>query len=157
MAEDLKETIRENAQGPRRAQGDSADSGLKPARSETDGRYAGSQLLFDFDALSAPDSVVTTPWRERPVWRFALRFAALMEAEPACTFDNAEVSRLAREIFGMFAGRARDAYDAAEAGFNIYMERVGLDLSDPHAATSKLALPVARRPAGAIAAANASR
>ena len=45
----------------------------------------------------------------------------------------------------MSAGRARDAYDAAEAGFNIYIERVGLDLSDPHAASSKLALPVARR------------
>ncbi len=125
---------------------DSADSGLKPARSETGGRDVGSQLLFDFGALSAPASVVTTPARERPEWQFALRFAAIMEAEPACKFDNAEVSQLAREIFGVSAGRARDVYDSTEAGFNIYIERVGLDLSDPHAAIEWLVSEQARLP-----------
>ena len=48
-----------------------ADSGLKPARSETGGRDAGSQLLFDFGALSAPDATVISPGRECPEWRFA--------------------------------------------------------------------------------------
>ena len=136
---------------------DSAESELKPARSETGGHDAGSQLFLDFGALSAPASVVSAPVRERPEWRFALRFAAIMEAESACSFDNAEVSRLACEIFGTSAGHARDAYDAAEAGFNIYIERAGLDLSDPRAATSKLALPVARCRAGAITKANKTR
>ncbi len=125
---------------------DLANSGLKPARSETGGHDAGSQLFLDFGALSAPASVVSTPARERPEWQFALRFAAIMEAEPACTIDNAEVSRLAREIFGASAGRARDAYDAAEAGFNIYIERVGLDLSDPRAAIEWLIAEQARLP-----------
>lgn len=125
---------------------DSANSGLKLARSVTGGHDAGAQLLLDFDALSAPASVVTPPARECPEWQFALRFAAIMEAEPACTFDNAEVSGLAREIFGTSAGRARDAYDAAEAGFNIYMERVGLDLCDPHAAIEWLVAEQARLP-----------
>ncbi len=123
-----------------------ADSVLKPARSETGGRDEGSQLLFDFGALSAPDATVISPGRECPEWRFALRFAAIMETEPACTFDNAAVSGLAREIFGMSAGRARDAYDSAEAGFNIYMERAGLDLSDPHAAIDWLVAQQARLP-----------
>ena len=125
---------------------DLADRGLKPTRSETGGHDAGSQLLFDFDVLSAPAPVVIPHGRECPEWQFTLRFAAIMEAEPACTFDNAEVSRLAREIFGMSAGRARDAYDAAEAGFNIYLERVGLDLSDPHAAIEWLVAEQARLP-----------
>jgi len=125
---------------------DLADRGLKPARSETGGHDAGSQLLFDFDVLSAPAPVVIPHGRERPEWQFALRFAAIMEAEPACTFDNAEVSSLAREIFGASAGHARDAYDAAEAGFNIYMERVGLDLGDPHAAIEWLVAQQARLP-----------
>ena len=123
-----------------------ADSGLKPARSETGRRDAGSQLLVDFGAFSAPAPSVPPPGRERPEWRFAFRFAAIMEAEPACTFDSAEGSRLAREVFGMSAGRARDAYDAGEAGFNIYIERVGLDLSDPHAAIKWLVVEQARLP-----------
>ena len=76
---------------------DSTDCGLKPASSETGGGDTGSQLLFDFDALSAPASVVIPLGCERPEWQYALRFAAIMEAESACTFDNAEVSRLARE------------------------------------------------------------
>ncbi len=130
----------------KRQNSDSTESGLKPARSEKGGRNAGSQFLFDFGATSAPAPVVIPPGRERPEWRFALRFAAIMEAEPASTFDNAEVSRLAREIFGASAGRARDAYDAAEAGFNIYIERSGLDLSDARAAIAWLIAEQARLP-----------
>ena len=125
---------------------DSADSGLKSSRSETGGGDAGSQLLFDFGALSAPAPVAVPHGRECPEWKFALRFAAIMEAEPACKFDNAEVSQLAREIFSTSAGHARDAYDSAEAGFNIYIERVGLDLSDPHAAIEWLVAQQARLP-----------
>ena len=125
---------------------DLAVSGRELARSETGGRDAGSQLLFDFGAFSAPSPVASPHGRECPEWRFALRFAAILEAEPARTFDNVEVSRLAREIFGASAGRAREAYDAAEAGFNIYMERVGLDLSDPHAAIEWLVAEQARLP-----------
>jgi tRNA G10 N-methylase Trm11 len=40
------------------------------------------------------------------------------------------MARLAREVFGTAAGYARDAYDAAEAGMNIHLERAGLDLSN---------------------------
>lgn len=125
---------------------DSVESGPKPARSETGGGDAGSQLLFDFGALSAPAAIAMPPGRDCPEWQFALRFAALLETEPACTFDNAVVSQLARDIFGASAGRARDAYDAAEAGFNIYMERVGLDLSDPSAAIEWLVAEQFRLP-----------
>ncbi|MFQ5473264.1 MAG: hypothetical protein ACE5FA_10320, partial [Dehalococcoidia bacterium] len=48
--------------------------------------------------------------------------------------NNTDLSRLARELLGSSAGHARDSYDAAEAGLNVYLQRVGLDLSDPHAA-----------------------
>jgi len=69
-----------------------------------------------------------------------------LEAEPTAKFDNRAISDLAREIFGGSAGKARDAYDAAEAGFNIYLNRVGLNLSDTHAVLNRLLAEQARLP-----------
>ncbi len=93
------------------------------------------------DALVAGDKPP-----ESPASRFALRFAALLETDSAATFNNASVSRLAREVFGSSAGHARDAYDAAEAGFNIYLHRTGLKRQTPDALLTRLLNEQARLP-----------
>lgn len=110
------------------------------------GTRIGFQALFDFDSLVVPTLAATTSEHNRAESRFALRFAALLEADPASAFDNPAVSRLAREIFGSSAGYARDAYDAAEAGFNIYLNRIGLDMGDVRSAMDKLLAEQARMP-----------
>jgi hypothetical protein len=69
---------------------------------------------------------------------FALCFAALLQADPNARFDNQSVADLAREMFGHAAGHARDAYDAAEAGMNIYLGRVGVDMDDVAASLKSL-------------------
>lgn len=71
----------------------------------------------------------------------ALRIADLLGNDTTAEFDNAEIARLARETFGSAAGTARDAYDSAEAGMNILLQHVGLDLRDvPHSIETLLAL-----------------
>ena len=83
------------------------------------------QLLLDFESPATLPPVVDRVHEQSPVSSFALRFAALLEADPTAKFDNFALARLAREIFGSSAGCGRDAYDAAEAGFNIYLSRIG--------------------------------
>lgn len=84
------------------------------------------------DGLSEPLAQVS---------ELALWFAGLLEKDPSAEFDNEAMAQLAREVFGSAAGYARDAYDAAEAGMNIFLDRVGLDLSDiPQAIETLLAL-----------------
>lgn len=104
------------------------------------------QLCFDFDRIAAPQATAIPSVGETPESRFALRFAAVLEADPTAAFNNAAISQLAREIFGSSAGYARDAYDSAEAGFNIYLNRVGFDLSDTSAAIDRLLTEQARLP-----------
>jgi hypothetical protein len=96
------------------------------------------QLRLDFERPAMPESTATAAAIDTPESAFALRFAALLEADPVARFDNAAVSRLAQEIFGSAAGHARDAYDSAEAGFNLYLKRAGLDLSNAPAAIDRL-------------------
>jgi predicted RNA methylase len=103
------------------------------------GRSSELQLFLDFDRPAEPTlETAMTPINEEPASQFALRFAALLEADPKATFNNAAISELTREIFGSSAGHARDAYDAVEAGFNLYLQRIGLDLSNPVEAIGKL-------------------
>jgi hypothetical protein len=104
------------------------------------------QLRFDFEDLSTPSATAAVSATDTPQGRFALRFAALLEADSAARFDNAAVSQLARDIFGSSAGFARDMYDAAEAGFNLYLKRNGLDLMSPEAAVEKLLTEQKRLP-----------
>ncbi len=93
-----------------------------------------------FECPTLPKATVETL---TPVQEFALRFASLLEAEPTKKFDNPAVEELARDVFGSAAGHGRDAYDGAEAGMNIYLDRVGLDLADvPAAMKTLLALQV---------------
>ncbi|MBX9787486.1 MAG: strawberry notch family protein [Pirellulales bacterium] len=94
-------------------------------------------MSFDFGGLTVPPATLVSP-DQHPTSRFALEFAARLEGDPAASFNNTAVSQLARDIFGSSAGHARDAYDAAEAGFNIYLNRVGLDLKNPQAAIDRL-------------------
>jgi hypothetical protein len=105
------------------------------------------QLRFDFEQSATTPALSTAAIHDSPASKFALRFAALLEADPSERFDNAAISRLAREIFGNAAGHARDAYDAAEAGFNIYLHRIGLDLDDTLAVVERLFAEQARLPA----------
>jgi P-loop containing NTP hydrolase pore-1/C-terminal domain on Strawberry notch homologue len=92
------------------------------------------QLVLDFDSAPTLPSITDRAHDQNPAACFARRFATLLETDPAAKFNNAAVSNLAREIFGSSAGYARDAYDSAEAGFNIYLDRVGLNFSDSQAA-----------------------
>jgi len=69
-----------------------------------------------------------------------------LESDPTAALNNAALSQLAREILGSSVGHARDTYDAAEAGFNIYLQRVGLDLSNTPAAIDKLLAEQSRLP-----------
>jgi len=128
---------------------------LPPAR--------GEQLVLDFESqpaatsyengtlgegLAAPTERVDAEKEDGApaVLEFARRFAGLLEADPAATFDNPAISRLAREVFGSSAGYARDAYDAAEAGMNIYLDRAGLALEDVPASTNALLALQGRMP-----------
>ena len=105
-----------------------------------------SQLLLDFDQLVAPTAVASSLTHDHPESRFALRFAALLEADPVAAFDNPALSQLAREILGSSAGHARDAYDAAEAGFNIHLNRLGLELGNVRSVMETLITEQARMP-----------
>lgn len=104
------------------------------------------QLLLDFDSTATLPDICGGTQEHDAASRFALRFAALLESDPSARFDNKAVSQLAREIFGSSAGYARDAYDAAEAGFNIYLKRIGFDLQDSKAAIDWLLAEQARLP-----------
>lgn len=110
--------------------------------------HAGSQVqsLFDFEQPAPSQTTANLPTNEDPEARFALRFAALLETDSREAFNNVALSQLAREIFGGSAGFARAAYDAAEAGFNIYLQRIGLDLSDTPTAIERLLAEQVRLP-----------
>lgn len=108
---------------------------------------AQTQMLLDFDRPTETIfDVASLPTLECPVAQFARRFAALLEASPPVSFDNKAISRLAVEIFSSSAGHARDAYDAAEAGLNIYLHRKGLDLGNVTARLDQLLAVQARLP-----------
>lgn len=104
------------------------------------------QLVLDFDSSAALPPIVDRAHEQHPASCFALRFATLLETDPAARFDNGAISSLAREIFGSSAGYARDAYDAAEAGFNIYLNRIDFNLCDTNAAIDRLLAEQARLP-----------
>ncbi len=111
---------------------------MNSSRSSPANEASPVQTRFDFDQMTAPRTAANATAGDNPESRFAIRFAALLEADPTAAFNNVAVSTLAREIFGSSAGYARDAYDAAEAGFNIYVNRIGLDFRDVPAAIDKL-------------------
>ncbi len=121
-----------------------SDSGRTTSHVEGDGNPLDCSL-FDFLSEHAQPSPIDAPigadLRLTQVARLALRFADLLGNDTTAEFDNIKVARLARETFGSAAGTARDTYDAAEAGMNIHLRRVGLDLTDvPHAMESLQAL-----------------
>jgi hypothetical protein len=107
---------------------------------------APDQMLLDFDRPTGAEPIAELPALGSPVARFARRVAALLQSDPTVRFDNTAIGRLAQEFFGSSAGHARDAYDAAEAGFNIYLHRLGLDLGSVAAAIDMLLAEQARLP-----------
>jgi hypothetical protein len=102
-------------------------------------------MLFDFEALVAP-RLVAAPPVEQPECRLAIRVAAILQADPGAAIDNRALAQLAHEVFGSSAGHGRAAYDAAEAGFNIYVSHAGLDLSDVRGTIERLLYEQARLP-----------
>lgn len=117
---------------------------------DTDGsRKAGAndqskvQLTLDFDA---PRTSVGNERALPAACELARCVAAILETEPERSFDNAAVSKLAREFFGSSASHARDAYDAVEAGFNVYLSRVGLNFENPRKTLKWLTSEQARLP-----------
>jgi hypothetical protein len=95
-------------------------------------------MSLDFDRPVTEAPVAKLPALECPVAQFARHVATLLEADSSAKFDNRTISRLAQEILGSSAGHGRDAYDAAEAGLNIYLNRMGLDFANVPAAIDKL-------------------
>ncbi len=128
-----------NTSSPAQAGGNRSSSG----RSR---RSAPNQMLLDFDRPAEAELVVAIPPAECPVAEFAQRLAGLLEADRSVKFDNTAIGRLAREALGSSAGHGRDAYDGAEAGFNNYLHRTGLDLGNVPAAIDKLLVEQARLP-----------
>jgi len=96
-------------------------SDLDLAREEIAQELSDRGIEFSATSVSASD--------------FALCFAALLQVEPDAHFDNHKISEFSREVFGHSAGHAREAYDAAEAGMNIYIHRTSPNLSDFSTAT----------------------
>lgn len=94
-----------------------------------------SALLSGGAAEGSTACVCPTPERQgtpeagpySPVRELARRVAALLQAQPQTRIDNARLDALTRDVFGSAAGHARDAYDAAEAGLNIYLDALALD------------------------------
>jgi hypothetical protein len=107
---------------------------------------ASNQILLDFDRPAEAELAPAFSAAESPLAQFARRVAALLEADPWVKLDNTAIGRLAQEILGCSAGHGRDAYDAAEAGFNVFLHRIGLDLCDAPAAIDKLLAEQARLP-----------
>ena len=106
-----------------------------------------SQLLIDFDRIAETQAAAITPVTSlRPASSLALRIATLLETDPGARVDNTAIGHLAQEILGSSAGHARDAYDAVEAGFNIYLARVGFDFHDSPAAIDRLLTEQERLP-----------
>jgi protein-L-isoaspartate O-methyltransferase len=108
------------------------------------------QLRFDFEqpagketglALDPPSAA-----ENDPVSQLAARFSVLLEEDGSTRFGNAAIAALAREAFGASAGHGRDAYDAVEAGFNLFLRRSGLEVRDFPTAMRWLAAEQARLP-----------
>jgi protein-L-isoaspartate O-methyltransferase len=104
------------------------------------------QLLLEPIPGEEPETTARGTEPRSPTADFALRFAALLETEPNLHFDNRAVAHLAREVFGFSAGFGRDAYDAAEAGMNLYLSRVPPDLRDVTGSMSRLLALQSRMP-----------
>lgn len=104
------------------------------------------QLQLNFDASATLPPIPDQARDANPTLCFALRFAALLEADATAAFNNTAISQLARDIFGSAAGNARDAYDAAEAGFNIYLGRIAFDPCEAASALDRLVAEQARLP-----------
>lgn len=96
----------------------------------------------NFDRAPWDDCIGT----DTAVVRFAVRFAALLDAKPGVALHNHEFERLVRDGFGSSAGHGRDAYDAAEAGMNVHIRNAGINLSDVPAAIETLLSLQARMP-----------
>jgi len=103
-------------------------------------------MLLDFDQPAQEEPRVKLPALQCIVAEFARRVAILLETDPSLKLDNRTISRLAQEFFGSSAGHGRDAYDAAEAGFNIYLQTIVLDLGNVPAAIEKLLAAQSRLP-----------
>ncbi len=104
------------------------------------------QLRLDFEQLPVSRESSATLQPDEAVVRLAARFAALLAETPTGVIRPADVDALAREFFGAAAGHARDAYDALEAGFNRYLERLSIDFTNPERALATLAAGAERLP-----------
>lgn len=120
--------------------------GAGPSHAGRGRGFAPNQMLLDFDRPADAEQVASLPAVESPISDFARRLASLFEADRSVQFDNTAISRLAQEVLGSSAGHGRDAYDAAEAGLNIYLHRTGVDLNNVLAAIDKLLVEQSRLP-----------
>lgn len=69
-----------------------------------------------------------------------------LESDPHARVDNPILDNLSSKWLGGSAGRAREAYDAAEAGMNIYLARTGIDFTNVSTALKWLAGVESRMP-----------
>lgn len=123
-----------------------ARAGGSWARSGKARGSAPNQMLLNFGRPPAPEPVAAIPATESPLGQFARRVATLLETDRSTKLDNTAINGLAQEILGSSAGHGRDAYDAAEAGFNIYLHRTGVELGNGPAAIETLLVEQTRLP-----------
>ncbi len=127
------------------AAGSGSDNGNGDA-AKRDGHSGGKQTAWactvfeaaTFGEVRAQSEKGPRPQVDGPLTGLAERFAGLLGADPVRHFDNLALAELSREYFGASAGHGRDAYDAAEAGMNLYLARRGLGVSDFGTALAEL-------------------
>lgn len=119
---------------------------LKVDKSRRESNSADVQLLIDFDADCRLPPATSLGIRESASAEFAERIAALLESDRSNSLDNGAISNLARDFFGTAAGHARDAYDATEAGFNLYLKQIEFNASNVQEGLKTLIAEQARLP-----------
>ncbi len=105
--------------------------GENPTTTALDGRRNKGRILRSNDAVVA---------------MLARRIESLLRDEPSTKIDNPRLDALTREVFGNAVGHARDAYDAAEAGMNLHIGGLALDLCDGRRAIERLSELTQRMP-----------
>ena len=115
-----------------------------PHEVPSDGSFVPPPPWPELGSLAVPSKPETSA--NVAVSQLAMRIAAWFGAEHRRPLDNTALNELSHEILGHSVGHGRDAHDAAEAGFNMYLDRVGLDLADTRSALAKLLAEQARLP-----------
>ena len=106
-----------------------ADRFTSPAASRAEKKlHFGGQQFFDF-ALQRCVSPMEGGFGSA-LRRLADHIAELLSFDPAASITTSLINDFARNEIGTSAGHARELYDAVEAGMNLHIARLGLNVAD---------------------------